>query len=160
MAVRAVLPGRYAVQRTLLYWPRYFRFFPCCSYTVFTLLSNEASDMPRTESSSAVSQNYLDFNYSSSAITFLGPGLESQCRNGSRSQVIGPHNSPSKSCCPTPWSERRVLVMPRLYCGLFRSAFHQCGCLFIYPENIPGYETFLWTHSWGVPAASLSETRF
>ena len=118
-------------------------FFPNCSYTVFALSSRGTLNMPRTESSSAVSQNYLDFNYLSSAITFLGSGLGLQCRNGPGSQVIGPHNSPSKSCCPTPWSERRVLVMPRLYCSLLRSALHQCGCLFIYLGNIPGYETFL-----------------
>ena len=118
-------------------------FFPNCSYTVFALPSRETSDMPRTKSSSAVSQNYLDFNYLSSAITFLGSGLGPQCKNGSGPQIIGPHNSPSKSCCPTSWSERRVLVMPRLYCGLLRSALHQCGCLFTYLGNIPDYKIFL-----------------
>ena len=118
-------------------------FFPNCSYTVFALPSRETSDMPRTESSSAVSQNYLDFYYLSSAITFIGSGLGPQCKNGSGPQVIGPHNSPSKSCCPTSRSKRRVLVMLHLYCGLLRSTLHQCGCLFIYPGNIPDYETFL-----------------
>ena len=34
-------------------------FFPSCSYTVFALPSSETSDMPRTESSSAVSQDYF-----------------------------------------------------------------------------------------------------
>ena len=114
-------------------------FFPNCCYTVFALPYRETSDMPRTESSSAVSQNYLDFYYLFSAITFLGSGLGPQCKNGSGPQIIGPHNSPSKSCCPTSWSERRVLVMPRLYCDLLRSALHQCGRLFIYPGNIPDY---------------------
>ena len=122
-------------------------FFLNCSYTVFANPSRDTSDMPRTESSSAVSQNYLDFNYLSSAITFLGSGLGPQCKNGPGPQIIGPHNSPSKSCCPTSWSERRVSVMPRLYCGLLRSALHQCWCFFIYPENIPDYETFLRIHS-------------
>ena len=36
-------------------------FFPNYSYTVFALSSRGTSDMPRTESSSAVSQDYLDF---------------------------------------------------------------------------------------------------
>ena len=118
-------------------------FFPNCSYTAFALPSRETSDMPRTESSSDVSQDYLDFYYLSSAITFLGSGLGPQRKNGPGPQIIGPHNIPSKSCCPTSWSERRILVMPRLYCGLLRSALHQCGCLFIYPGNIPNYRTFL-----------------
>ena len=59
MAVRAAFPSRYTFQRTLLYWPRYFRFFPSCSYTLFALPSSETSDMPRTESSSTVSQGYF-----------------------------------------------------------------------------------------------------
>ena len=122
-------------------------FFPNCSYIFFALPSRGTSNMPRTESSSAVSQDYLDFYYPSSAIPFLGSGLGPQCKNGSGPQIIAPHNSPSKSCCPTSWSERRVLVMPRLYYGLLISALHQCGCLFIYPENIPDYETFLRIHS-------------
>ena len=50
-------------------------FFPNCSYTVFALSSKGTSDMPRTELSSAVSQDYLDFYYTSSAIPFLGSGL-------------------------------------------------------------------------------------
>ena len=118
-------------------------FFPSCSYTVFALPSRGTSDMPRTESSSAVSQDYLDFYYLSSAITFLSSGLGPQCKNGPGPQIIGPRNSPSKPCCPTSWSERRVLVMPSLYYGSLSSAFHQCGCLFIYPGNTPDYETFL-----------------
>ena len=109
-------------------------FFPNCSYTAFALPSRKTSD---------VSQDYLDFYYLFSAITFLGSGLGPQHKNGPGPQIIGPHNIPSKSCCPTSWSERRVLVMPRLYCGLLRSALHQCGCLFIYPGNIPNYGTFL-----------------
>ena len=99
-------------------------FFPNCSYTIFAISSRGVSDMPRTELSSATSQDYLDFYYTSSAIPFLGSGLGPQCKNGSRPQIIGPHNSPSKSCCPTSWSERRVLVMPSLYYGSFSSALH------------------------------------
>ena len=99
-------------------------FFLNCSYTVFALPSRGTSDMPRTESSSAVSQDYLDFYYLSSAITFLGSGLGPQCKNGPGPQIIGPHNSPSKPYCPTSWSERRVLVTPSLYYGSFSSALH------------------------------------
>ena len=43
-------------------------FFPNCSYTVFALPFRETTDMLRTESSSAVSQDYLDFYYLSSAL--------------------------------------------------------------------------------------------
>ena len=66
-------------------------FFPNCSYTVSALPSRETSDMPRIESSSAVSQDYLDFYYLSSAITFLGLGLGPQRKNGPGPQIIGPH---------------------------------------------------------------------
>ena len=67
-------------------------FFPNCSYTIFALPSRDTSDMPRTESSSAASQDYLDFCYPSSAIPFLGSGLGPQCKNGPGPQIIGPHN--------------------------------------------------------------------
>ena len=69
-------------------------FFPNCSYTVFALPSKGTSDMPMTESSSAVSQDYLDLYYPSSTIPFLGSGLGPQCKNGPGPQIIGPHNSP------------------------------------------------------------------
>ena len=68
-------------------------FFPNCSYTVFALSSRGTSDMPRTESSSAVSQDYLDLYYPSSAIPFLGSSLGPQCKNGPGPQIIGPHNN-------------------------------------------------------------------
>ena len=95
-----------------------------CSYTVLTLSFRRASRMPRTKSSSAISQGYLDFYYMSSAISLLGSGLGSQCRSGLGPQIIGPHNNPSKSCCPTSWSGRRVLVMSGLYHGLPSFVLH------------------------------------
>ena len=99
-------------------------FFPNCSHTVFAISSRGTSDMPRAESSSAMSQDYLDFYYTSLAIPFIGSSLGPQCKNGPGPQIIGPHNSPSKSCYPTSWSERRVLVMPSLYYDSFNSALH------------------------------------
>ena len=48
-----------------------------CSYTVLALSSRRASGMPRTESSSAMSEGYLDFYYMSSAISLLGSSLGS-----------------------------------------------------------------------------------
>ena len=45
------------------------------SYTVLVLSFRRASGMPRTESSSAMSQGYLDFYYMSSTISHLGSGL-------------------------------------------------------------------------------------
>ena len=68
-------------------------FFPNCSYTVFALSSRGTSDMPRTESSSAMSQDYLDFYYTSSAIPFIDSDLGPQWKNGPGPQIIGPHNN-------------------------------------------------------------------
>ena len=53
-------------------------FFPNCSYTIFTLSSRGTLDMPMTESSSVVSQDYLDLYYPSLVITFFGSGLGPQ----------------------------------------------------------------------------------
>ena len=99
-------------------------FFQNCSYTVLAISFKRTLRMPRIESSSAMSQDYLDFYYTSSAISLLGSGLGPQCKNGPGPQIIGPHNSPSKSCCLISWSERRVLVMPSLYCSSFSSTLH------------------------------------
>ena len=66
-------------------------FFSNYSYIFFALPSKGTSNMPRTESSSAVSQDYLDFYYLSSAILFLGSILGPQCKNGRGPQIIGPH---------------------------------------------------------------------
>ena len=99
-------------------------FFQNCSYTVLALSFRGASDMPRIELSSTMSQDYLDFYYTSSAIPLLGSGLGPQCKNGLGPQFLGPHNSPSKSCCPTSQSKRRVLVMPSLYYSPFSSNLH------------------------------------
>ena len=95
-----------------------------CSYTVFALSFRWASGMPRTKSSSAMSQGYLDFYCMSSAISLLGSGLRSQCKSGPGPQIIGPHNSPSKSCCPTSWSGMRVLVTSGQYHGLPSFVLH------------------------------------
>ena len=48
--------------------------------------------MPRAESSSAMSQDYLDFYYTSSAILFFSSGLVPQCKNEPGPQIIGPTN--------------------------------------------------------------------
>ena len=66
-------------------------FFQNCSYTVLVLSFRRTSGMPRTESSSAMSQDYLDFYYTSSALSLLGSGLGPQCKNGPGLQIIGPH---------------------------------------------------------------------
>ena len=63
-----------------------------CSYIVLSLSFRGTLDMPMTELSSAMSQDYLDFYYTSSAIPLLGSGLELQCKNGSGPQILGPHN--------------------------------------------------------------------
>ena len=63
-----------------------------CSYTVLALPFRWAFGMPRIESSSAMSQGYLDFYYLSLAISLLGPCLGSQCKSGPGPQIIGPHS--------------------------------------------------------------------
>ena len=62
-------------------------------YTALALSFKGTSDMPRTELSSAMSQDYLDFYYTSSAIPLLGSGLGPQCKNGPGPQILGPHSS-------------------------------------------------------------------
>ena len=68
-------------------------FFQNCSYTVLALSFRGISDMPRTELSSTMSQDYLDFYYTSSAIPLLGSGLGPQCKNGPGPQILGPYNN-------------------------------------------------------------------
>ena len=63
-----------------------------CSYTILALSFRRASGMPRIESSSAMSQDYLDFYYTSLAISLLGSGFGPQCKNGPGSQIFGPQN--------------------------------------------------------------------
>ena len=50
-------------------------FFPNYSYIFFALPSKGTSNTPRIESSSAVSQDYLDFYYLFSTILFLDSSL-------------------------------------------------------------------------------------
>ena len=61
------------------------------SYAALALSFRGTSHMPRTELSSAMSQDYLDFYYTSSAIPLLGLGLGPQCKNGPGPQILGPH---------------------------------------------------------------------
>ena len=68
---------RHTVQGSFFYQRRYFRFSQNCSFTVLALPFRRASGMPRTESSSAMYQGYLDFYYVSSVISHLGSGLGS-----------------------------------------------------------------------------------
>ena len=48
--------------------------------------------MPMIELFSAMSQDYLDFYYTSSAIPLLGSGLGPQYKNGPEPQILGPHS--------------------------------------------------------------------
>ena len=70
-----------------------FSFSQNCSYTILALSFRRISGMPRTKSSSTMSQGYLDFYYMSSAISLLGSGLGSQCKSGPGPQIIGPHRN-------------------------------------------------------------------
>ena len=66
-------------------------FFPNCSYTIFALPSRETSDMPRTELSSAESQDYLDFYYLFSARA-LGPNVKMGQSHKLLDPTIAPQN--------------------------------------------------------------------
>ena len=85
-----------------------------CSYTVLALSFRGTSDMPRTESSSAMSQDYLDFYYTSSTISLLGSSLGPQCKNGSGPQILGPHNNNNNKTT-------YVLILKNLYVNFFFS---------------------------------------
>ena len=115
-------------------------FFRNRSYTILALSFRRATGMPRTESSSAMSQNYLGFYYTSSVVSLLGSGLGSQCKSGPGSQIIGPHNSPSKSCCPISWSGRRILLMSGLYHGFAQI----CPSLMLVSLHLLGECAGLW----------------
>ena len=78
MAVSVAFPLSLVVKLSRVSFPidiDIFRFFPDCFCFVFVLPSRGTSDMPRAESSSTVSQDYLDLYYLSLVIIFLGSGL-------------------------------------------------------------------------------------
>ena len=83
--------GHYTFQRLLLYWHRYFRFFPKLFLYHFCPSFQGDLDMPRTESSSAVSQDYLDFYYLSSARA-LGPNVKMGQGHKLLDPTIAPQN--------------------------------------------------------------------
>ena len=62
--------------------------------------------------------------------------------SGSGSQILWFHNSPSKSCCPAPWTKRRILVTSGLCHGLPSLVLHQCQSLFVCLGHALGCETF------------------
>jgi len=80
-------------------------FFPSCSYIISVLSFCGTSDMPRTDSSSVVFQGgfVLVLTVLNHNPPRLGPFRPPRI-NGPGPQTNGPHNSPSKSCCPTSWS--------------------------------------------------------
>ena len=82
------------------------------------------------------------------AILFLNSGhdlfrlrpLGSSSANGPGPSIIGPHNSPSKPCCPASWLERGVLVTPSLNHCSFNSTLPWRWQLSECPGNAPVYE--------------------
>ena len=67
-------------------------FFQNRSYIVLALSLRGTSDMSRTELSSVMSQDYLNFYYTSLVIPLLGSGLGPQCKNGPRPQILRSHS--------------------------------------------------------------------
>ena len=68
-----------------------------CSYAVLALSFRSALRMPRTESSSAMSQGYLDFHYMPSAMSLLGLGLGPYYKVGQGHKFSGPTIAPQNS---------------------------------------------------------------
>ena len=98
-----------------------------CSYTVLALSFRRAFGMPRTESSSAMSQGYLDFYYMSSVISLLGLGLGSQCKSGPGPQIIGPHR---KYC------NGITIIVHKFCCYIWKACKRWCIRKFYIFENI------------------------
>ena len=65
-------------------------FFQYYSYTVLALSFRGTSDMPMTELSSAISQDYLDFYYTSSAIPSSARALGPNVKMGQDHKFLGP----------------------------------------------------------------------
>ena len=58
--------------------------------------------------------------------------------SGPGPQILWPHNSPSKSCCPDLRTERRVLMRSSLYHNLLILVIYQFQRLFVCPRHVLG----------------------
>ena len=116
-----------------------------CSYNVLALSSRSAlgaafDGVPFLPSRFWDAKDRIVLDYISEpfglSLHVLG-NISSRCgpwaliESGPGSQILWPHNSPSKSCCPAPRTERRVLVSSGLCHGLPSLVFHQCRSLFV-----------------------------
>ena len=72
--------------------------------------------------------------------TFLPPrrGLWAWYEMGWGCQILWPHNSPFKSCCPAPRTERRVLLSSSPRHGLSSPILRQCQSLFACLRRVSG----------------------
>ena len=71
--------------------------------------------LPRIGSSSAVRSGSLDsFHFIPEHFFLLGVGLGFEMEWAEASRTFWPHNSPSKSCCPTPQAGKRILMFSDL----------------------------------------------
>ena len=68
----------------------------------------------------------------------LGLGLGLDMKWAELCQILQPHNSPSKSCCPAPRTERRILT--------FSGPYH--GRLSLVPLWVPGFLHLPKARSW------------
>ena len=78
--------------------------------------------------------------------TFLPPrrGPWAWYEMGRGCQILWPHNSPSKSCCPAPRAGMRILMSSGLCHGQSSFVPRECQSLFTCPRHAPGvsiYET-------------------
>ena len=78
--------GRYTIQRLLLYWHRYFRFFP--KLFLYHFCPFFQGDLGYAEDKIILGYVLRLFGL---LLHILGSGLGPQCKNGSGPQIIGPH---------------------------------------------------------------------
>ena len=83
--------SRYTIQRLLLYWHWYFRFFP--KLFLYRFCPFFQGDLGYAEDRIILGCVSRLFGL---LLPFLGSGLGPQCKNGPGPQIIGPHRSYSK----------------------------------------------------------------
>ena len=122
------------------------------SYTVFTLSSRSALGCREQNRP----QLYLQAIWTSVACPrqrlSSAWALKALMQSGLGSQILWPHNSPSKSYYLAPRTERRVLMMSNLCHGLPSLVLHQCRSFFVCLGHAPDCKTFFWfTHAMLLP---------
>ena len=89
-----------------------------------------------------VSKPFGLFSFVLGHFFLLGVGLGLSMKWARVIKFFVPTITPSKSCCPAPQTERRILVSSGLYHGLSSLVLHRCQSLFICLRHIPGASVY------------------